>query len=275
MDPAAAAGRKPPTLGLMAPATSEKQLKRLGARGSTKVQAPAIDTGALDFTAAEAKQLRWFLDGAIMNVDTRQHLWRSWGLCSRHAWGYAVAECELRGGRPFSTSILYEDLTRRSGELVGRHMLPWPRVLARLQRRDSCFTCDFLAVLQDDAQITGRAEWTLAAERMNRRARVGLLVAETETQWRARACPLCLGGEGLVCRPHLLAGAEPPGRLADELRSLADRLRALKNSMTVRRTPVGPLERVAWIEALGWFGAWDYPAKLGASLLRASGPTDG
>ena len=68
-----------------------------------------------------------------------------------HAWGYAVAEIEVHGGGPLSTSILYEDLTRRAARVVG----------ARL-----------------------------------------------------------------------------------------------------KRTRVGPLERAPWIEALGWFGGWDYVRKL-------------
>lgn len=68
-----------------------------------------------ELRSPELKELQSFLDGAIMDVGIRHHLWRSWGLCERHGWCYAVVELEIRGGRPFSTAILYEDLALRSG----------------------------------------------------------------------------------------------------------------------------------------------------------------
>jgi hypothetical protein len=40
---------------------------------------------AAPLTAADVRQLWWFLDGAIMHADTRIALRRSWGLCPRHA----------------------------------------------------------------------------------------------------------------------------------------------------------------------------------------------
>jgi hypothetical protein len=71
-----------------------------------------------------------------------------------------------------------------------------------------------------------------------------------------------LGGHGLLCRQHLLEGESPPGDVYDELARLVARLGLLIGSMTVRRTPVGPREKAAWVEALEWFGGWDYARKL-------------
>ena len=39
------------------------------------------------------------------------------------------------------------------------------------------------------------------------------------------------------------------------------------------RTQFGSLEAVSWVEALGWFGGWDYVRKLSDQLaMTAAGP---
>lgn len=224
--------------------------------------------GGLDFTAAEVKQLWWFNNGSIMEVETRRHLWRSFGLCARHAWGYAIVENEVRRGRPFSTAILYEDLARRAARLVGRRPWPWSRIRSRLTARGCCFTCDYLGGLPGGALTVDVEQWAEMAAQVNRRTRTARLVAEAAHAWRGAVCPDCAGGPGLPCRPHLLERDEAPPGLARSLEDLADRLERLVDSMTVRRTPIGPSERASWVEALGWFGGWDYVLELAAALER-------
>jgi len=220
---------------------------------------PAVDVGEVTVSVAEARQLWWFLDGAMMALDTRRHLWQSWGFCPRHTWLHAVVELQLRGGIPFATAILYEDLTRRASRATRRSAtLPWGVILGRLKPRASCFTCEYVALATDDrlgADLQARA---------NRLDRVRERLEATREQWEARSCPICLGGEGLVCRQHLLLGSEPPKRLSDELSRLAGRLDAFVRSMTWRGEPVDALAQASWVEALGWFAGWDYPAKLPA-----------
>ncbi|MCA1842922.1 MAG: hypothetical protein LC792_06960 [Actinobacteria bacterium] len=71
---------------------------------------------------------------------------------------------------------------------------------------------------------------------------------------------MCLGGEGPPCRPHLLEGAAVPDRaVGDYLTGLARRLRAMTRSFTWGGAAAGPEERAAWVEALAWFGGWEYP----------------
>jgi hypothetical protein len=222
----------------------------------------ALDLGVLELSRIEVKQLWWFLDGAIMNVDTRHHLWRSWGLCPRHAWGYAVIEIEVRGGVPFSTAILYEDLTRRAGQTLGRRLLSQARVRTQLEPHDSCFTCDFLKGGASDERKAGEPQWGALTARINRRSRTSTVVAASEQEWCPRSCPLCLGGQGPVCRAHIVAGASQGDALADKLEDLAARLDAFARSLTVEGRQVGPPERSSWIEALGWFGGWDFARKL-------------
>ena len=219
---------------------------------------PAVAVGQPSLTLAEVKQLWWFLDGAIMAPDVRAHVRRGWGFCPRHTWGFAAAEIQLRGARPFATAILYGDLSRRAAKAVARGgRRSWSRTLRRLEAQEPCFTCEYLALGGEDDPA-----FEEQLERANRLDRVKIQLEETRGEWQPRSCPLCLGGGGLVCRQHLLAGAEPSAELGDELRTLADRLEALVGSMTTRATPVGPLERASWVEALGWFAAWDYPRKV-------------
>jgi hypothetical protein len=144
------------------------------------------------FALQEVRQLWTFLDGAIMAVDTRHRLWRGWGLCPRHAWGYTVAELELRGGRPFSTSVLYEDLIGRARRLLERtRMLPWPVVADRFRPRALCSTCDFLSIQPTYAEDHAERMTQL----MNRMRRTRQLLRDLSPLWMPSSCPQCLGGE--------------------------------------------------------------------------------
>lgn len=219
--------------------------------------------GALEITLPEVKELTSFLDGSIMVPEVRHHLWRSWGFCQRHTWLYATTEIETRGGRPFGTSILYADLVGRAAATLeqGSHPLPWPVVRWRLTTHDTCFTCDYVAGVRGQGDPACRP----AQDRINRRDRTVKLIAESADLWCRLACPECLGGEGMTCRPHLLAAQDEPADragLARALRNLEQRLARFEKSMTWRGPAVRPAERTSWIEALGWFAGWSYTAAV-------------
>jgi hypothetical protein len=229
------------------------------------------NVGSLDLSAAELKQLWWFLDGAIMNPETRQHLRRGWGLCPRHAWGYTVAEVELRGGKPFSTALLYEDLASRAASLAGHRLRARGRLRSHLAARESCYACEYVAGLPGGELELERRQWEQTVTSVNRRKRIRPLVHGLREEWQCRSCPLCLDGAGLVCRLHLVDGAQAPDDLSVELAQLARRLRAFADSLTTRRTAVGLLEQASWIEALGWFAGWDYPRRLELEVATEGG----
>jgi hypothetical protein len=210
----------------------------------------------LDLTAAEIKHLWAFQDGAIMNPDVRQHLRKSWGFCPRHTWAAAVTEPALRWGL-HGTVILYQDLTGLAAAAVRRPAVRNSTIARRLQARASCFTCDFLRIASDHEP---EPRLVAARSRVNTRQRFTDLLLPVEPIWSERACPACLGGEGLVCRPHILAGAEVPGTLADGLTDLRDRMRLLSDSMRWHGPTPTVEDRSSWVEALGWFAGWDYPA---------------
>ena len=43
---------------------------------------------------------------------------------------------------------------------------------------------------------------------------------------------------------------------------LEARLAVFANSMAWRGPKASELEKISWIEALGWFHGWEYPARL-------------
>jgi hypothetical protein len=227
---------------------------------------PEADATAadLDATIPEVKELVSFLDGSIQVPEVRHHLWRSWGFCERHTWVQAVVEVELRGGRPFGTAILYEDLVRRAHHALDCSLVP-PSVRVRwLRPRALCFTCDYLAIVK--GADPGYRERT---NRVNRRERTASMLEATRDEWERRSCPACLDGQGPVCRPHLLAG-EPAdlGEVAGLLDELSGRLEVFHRSMTWHGPTADPAQRASWVEALGWFAGWRYPAAVVRTQAR-------
>lgn len=221
----------------------------------------------LDATVPEVKELVSFLDGSIQVPDIRHHLWRSWGFCERHAWIQAVVEIELRGGRPFGTAILYEDLVGRACAALCHGLVPASVRVRQLRARAFCFTCDYVAIAQGV-----EAAFAARTVRVNRRKRTAAILQETRTHWERRSCPSCLGGEGPTCRPHLLAGqAADLDAVAETLSDLAERLEVFHKSMTWRGPTADPSQRASWVEALGWFAGWSYPAAV-VEAAGARGP---
>lgn len=216
----------------------------------------------LTLSIAETKQLWWFLDGAIMNVGTRHKLWASWGLCPQHSWAHAAMEIENRGGRPFSTAILLEDLAARAVRSLRRtERLPWRMTRSQLRGTGECFTCDYQRLERSNHDPMGlQAEQRRASAMVRTRE----LLTASEDEWRRRSCPSCLGGEGPVCRLHiLLEGVEPPrGLLRQTVEDLSRRLHVFNRSMTWHGPQASAAERASWVEGLGWMYGWRYPAEV-------------
>jgi hypothetical protein len=87
--------------------------------------------------------------------------------------------------------------------------------------------------------------------------------------WEPASCPHCLGGAGMVCRPHLLAGEPSPPDLAgqaSQLHELAADLGLLVESMTLHGPAATPEATVAWVRALGWFAGWGLAHALAGSV---------
>jgi hypothetical protein len=212
--------------------------------------------GDLDWSLTEIRQMHSFLDGSIMNPLVRHHLWRSWGFCPRHTWAFGSCDIEIRSTKPFSVGILYEDITGRAAQmLASRRPTGW--LLRQLRSQDTCFSCDYLEI----ARGTSFESYVVSLHnRANRRERTLRQLAESRPVWETRTCPVCFGGDGPPCRPHLLAGAAHPDRaVADYLRDLTRRVETMTKSFTWRGPVATPEEQASWVEALAWFGGWEYP----------------
>lgn len=213
---------------------------------------PCQRPAPLDATKAEVRALLSVLDGSIQVPAVRRRLRQSWGLCSRHTWLLAATEIELRGGVPFTTAVLYEDLLQRAARVLGRRLVTVSWRIGSLRSQAACIACD-----GSKATPTWDPAAEAETERVNRRARTTADFRATAPGWRRRSCPRCLGGLGPLCRPHLLAG-EPVAldRLTDELERLALRLRRERRSIWV---PTADARLSSWVEALSWFAGWWFP----------------
>lgn len=221
-------------------------------------------------TLAETAQLWWFCDGAIMDVGTREHLHRSWGLCPRHSWLYFRTENELKY-QPLGNAVLTEDLVRRAAELLGSHHRPHTK-RHRLSPTANCLSCDYLA-----ASPEGRDRFTDDMQAIRRGDRTQSWIVGCGQAWRPHRCPHCPNPApvatpdtavaadghtdapgGIACRLHLLADPDAHGThdAVDYLQELCDRLTGCVKSMTVD----GPDRTVdtdaALVEGLGWLTGW-------------------
>jgi hypothetical protein len=223
---------------------------------------PSPERRALQLDLRETSQLWWwFQNGSIMTPSTRGRLRRAWGLCPRHSWAHAVVECELRS-QPYSTAGLYLDLTGRAAEALTER----PRRRAgppvdSLHARDICVLCEWL----DRSTATPDLSFETRRRRFNRMERTRTRLAASWPVWMPASCPHCGDGQGLLCRPHLLA--RDPERVdatgcAAALNELRDRLERLVASMTLHGPPATPQVAAAWIEAVGWFAGWGIAHQL-------------
>ena len=206
----------------------------------------------LDLTPLEAELLHAALRGDW--IELLIGLWPSWGFCPRHAIGFATLELE-RQDSLFSTAIYYRHFIEAAASSAAVRRRRWRRIRSRLTGTANCLICERV----DAGKAAGMVG---LAKQVNERRQVRRRIGELRTSWPGRACPLCVeGAGGIVCRPHVLAGAEPES-LAVELAALHERLRRLVGSMCATKTPTNSLDRFAWLEAIGWLGGWEYPQRL-------------
>lgn len=129
----------------------------------------------------------------------------------------------------------------------------------RLRGNGECFTCEYIATAGGDPKYASKRH------RVNRRKRTTELIVASRELWQARSCPLCLGGDGPICRPHLLAGSGSVDRaLGRSLAELAGRLDAFSHAFVWRAPPATEEQRSSWVEALGWFAGWTFPPRVAA-----------
>lgn len=207
----------------------------------------------------EVHYLWWFVQGSIMEPDTRRRLLLAWGMCERHSFGALAAEAAFRHGYLHGQAILYEDLMERAArafELAGP--LPGARLARRLRARARCQMCEFGYGPDSESHIS--------PERVAVGRDITLLsgfLAEAEHHWRATVCGRCAGGNAQVrCRVHLLEdlrsdpslSLEPHRALVRRIFSHLSRYSA-SFQWELRGTDTTE-ERAALVSAIGWCSGW-------------------
>lgn len=229
----------------------------------------------------EVRVLWSFIHGDIMDNQIRHKLREHWGMCTRHAWAYAVVEVELwqsgagkRGGhQPFDVSILYADLIEVMNALLDKsHHHARKRALTGT---GTCVICDDVRGPElSGIKVTHAGFDSIAlAQEANQMNYTREWLQETRPEWGNKICPDCakksrIDGvtEDQRCRLHLIEAENFDDDMIKattiELTQLRQQLLALIDSMTQSGADsTGPVD-ASWIRAMAWFHGWAFPLSL-------------
>lgn len=210
-------------------------------------------------TDGEVHTFYWFIQGSIMNIETRHSLWHSWGFCERHAWAAIAVEIAFRPTLMLCPCILYEDLLQRCIARFSKHgPLKTIRVAYRLLPRGPCMTCEM------DAYHNGPgAAPSSLIERGRATDHLRAFALAYREHWEDTVCGTCRGdGSWVRCRRHLIEeiAAGIPSRLTDHrimLERIHRRLVIFGRSFVWGHHGIDqPEDRASLISAVGWFGGW-------------------
>jgi hypothetical protein len=197
--------------------------------------------------------------GRLDDLATRVRLWKSWGMCQRHALGFLAVEASTEDGWLFQAAVLYAEIMERAEHALARHwFLERARAEVNLEG-DACPLCA-LGLTPDAAAPRD------AARRVADGARLEVLQAmasTTRVHWSAWVCGACTGsGSGVRCRPHLAEELRVglPVDLAGHrawVREIARRVDAYRASFGWFQRGSGTLaDEAALIGAMGWCSGW-------------------
>jgi hypothetical protein len=208
----------------------------------------------------EVHFLSHFVDGGIMDVDTRLELRRAWGLCARHAFAYLAAEAAYRGVL-LGAAVLFDDLMQHAETALGER--GGGRVAARLAARrlrasGSCLMCK---LGYGPGSTAARAE-PAVIRRGSRLAPIVAFARATRPEWQRWVCGRCAATDAPSrCRVHLredLAhGHTLFGEHRDHVRELAAHVRRFARSfMWELRGTATDLDRASLVGSVGWCSGW-------------------
>jgi len=210
-------------------------------------------------SAGEVNFLWWFMQGGIMEVETRHKLWDAWGLCTRHAAAWLGVEGAFRSGRFHGPAIVYAELmgmARRALAPSGR--LAGARVRRALRPRAECLMCEAGFGAGSPGFVPGRR-----LEIGRDASRLIEFMRATESSWRGSVCGRCARSAAPSrCRLHLLEDlARDPllvlGPHRESLARLAVHLERYERSFRWEERGSDTVEdRGALVGAMGWCSGW-------------------
>jgi len=207
----------------------------------------------------EVHFLWWFIQGSIMQPETRRQLRLAWGMCERHGVGALAAEAALRHGYLHGPAILYADLMARAARAFGvAGPLPGARLARRLRSRGACLMCE-LGFGPDSRSFISQERVEAGRDLSQIRA----ILVTLERHWRATVCGRCAGSRAQPrCRVHLveelrndpLLDLEPQRALVCSILGHVERYDA-SFRLEMQGTD-SPEDRAALVSAAGWCGGW-------------------
>lgn len=210
-------------------------------------------------SAGEVNFLWWFIQGGLMDVETRHKLWDAWGMCPRHAAAWLTAEAAFRHGRLHGPAILYAELAATGlSALAPTGRFAGARARRALRPKAGCLVCESGFGPGSDGFVPGnRLQIGRDASSLARHLRA------TEPVWRGDVCGRCDGSRRSArCRPHLLEDLARDPLLAlsphrERLARLAVRLGRYERSFRWDDRGRETVEdRAALVSAVGWCGGW-------------------
>lgn len=221
----------------------------------------AADPLETPLSPGEVHFLWWFIQGSIMEPETRLRLRRAWGMCERHSVAALSAEAAFRYCYLHGPAILYADLMDRAArafEMTGP--LAGPRLARRLRLRGPCLMCELElgpnslgGFISDERVAEGRDV-----------SRLRTFMAESERHWRGAVCGRCAcTASAARCRAHLLLDLDRnPGIELAAHRALIAQIAAHINRYRVsfrweRRGTDTAEDRAALVSAVGWCSGWN------------------
>jgi len=214
----------------------------------------------LELSDGEVHFLWRFIQGSIMNPETRERMGRAWGMCTRHAAALLAVEAAYRHGWMHACALLYLDLIERAlGALTTtRGLFGEDRAIRRLHATGPCLICE----MEIEASGGGAASADLL-DRSPDPSQLSSLADDTRSHWMALVCRLCSPGAiGPLCRlhlvgdPHLDAREEIHAQRATLGYVARHLIRYARSSRWEHRDTETPEDRAALLEAVGWCSGW-------------------
>ncbi|HUJ88659.1 MAG TPA: hypothetical protein VLX12_00580 [Syntrophorhabdales bacterium] len=171
---------------------------------STETMAQHPNLSTFQISPGEIHYLYWYIQGSIMEPETRQALRKAWGFCERHAWAAMLVESAFRPSFFHGPSVLYEDIMTRAlpaFDVSG----PLQTVRLRINLRDKgpCFMCE----MGYGPESRGKANKDII-EIGEDPVPLRTFAHKTEEHWAKTVCGSCTNSNSPErCRPHLLEDA--------------------------------------------------------------------
>jgi hypothetical protein len=154
-----------------------------------------------ELSPGEIHFLWWFIQGSIMNPETRERLRRAWGMCERHAWGWMIVEAAFRSGYMHGPAVLYEDVIGLALTAFEMHgPVQRGRLRRRLQQKERCLMCE--EGFGPDSQWFVKPHIVAQGRDLSQ---FRALAKRTLPYWAESVCGICAGkGSEQRCRRHFI-----------------------------------------------------------------------